>query len=211
MSYRPGDFLIGVSELISILLPGAAATYALIPVLGQMAVDAHLPQLEGAAAWVGAALVAYLTGHLIFLTGALLDRPYDLLRQRFYPRERDKTYLAATTVARSWLGADADATNTYKFATAVLALRHDTALAEVRQFEADSKFFRSLTILTVCLIVAGPLRLTTWHLLGGLVLLACCFWRYVERRWKATHRAFEYLMAIGHLDPAPTPTSTGAA
>jgi hypothetical protein len=199
MSYKPGDFLIGVSELVSIVLPGAIATYALTPALTRQAAAYSMPVSDGAAGWVAFIVLAYLIGHLIFLIGSFLDMPYDWLRQRLRPREKDGAYLAATRVATKLLGNDTAATNTYKYATALLALRHETASIEVRQFEADSKFFRSLTVLVGALMIAASptLQVTEWFV--GIALLGACFWRYCERRWKATRRAFEYLVTIQSL------------
>ena len=199
MSYKPSEFLISVSELVSILLPGALAAFILLPSFMQVAAAHRLPSLEGAAGWVAFVLLAYLMGHLIFLLGAWLDKPYDLLRQRLRPREKDSAYLAATAVAGAMLKNAQTATNTYKFATALLCLNYEMAAAEVRQFEADSKFFRSLTVLMILLL------LLCWRRLNGVevgviaLLLVACFWRYVERRWKSTRRAFEYLITVASL------------
>ena len=206
MSYKQNDFLIGISELVSILLPGALASYILLPTLEQAARSHGLPQLPEAGNWVAFILLSYFLGHLIFLVGAWLDKPYDLLRQRFRPREKDKAYAAATAVAKAMLEDAFEATNTYKFATALLSLRHEAAAAEVRQFEADSKFFRSLTVLMGLLLVLywGDLNTKEVAIVG--LLLVACFWRYLERRWKSTRRAFEYVVTVAAL-----PTDKDAA
>ena len=90
--------------------------------------------------------------------------------------------------------------NTYKFATAVLALNHEAAHAEVRQFEADSKFFRSLVVLGIGLLVVSVAALNTWLAIGVLAATSMCAWRYVERRWKATRRAYEYVVLLYGTD-----------
>jgi hypothetical protein len=91
------------------------------------------------------------------------------------------------------------ATNTYKFATALLCLNHETAAAEVRQFEADSKFFRSLTVLMILLLLLCWRQLSSGETAIIVLLLVACFWRYVERRWKSTRRAFEYVITVSSL------------
>jgi hypothetical protein len=196
MESKPSDFLIGVGEFIGILLPGSAVAYAALPALRTVADTYGLPALHGTAAWTAAAITAYLAGHLIFLIGSFLDEPYDWIRQRVRPREKDKTYQFATELAKRVLGQRYAALNTYKFATASLALNHETAHAEVKQLEADSKFFRSLVVLSLGVLAVSVALLKPWLAIGSLAAAAMCAWRYVERRWKATHRAFEYVVII---------------
>jgi hypothetical protein len=194
MSYKPGDFLIGVSELISVILPGAVASYELNPMLSRELYRHNLPMLNGTGAWVAFAVLTYLLGHLIFLAGSLLDIPYNWLRKWLWPREKDITYRAATEIAGELLGERVDATNIYKFATALMALGHETAFAEIKQLEADSKFFRSLTVLIALNLIAAAGDLTRAETAIAFLLLTACCWRYLERRWKGTRRAFEYVI-----------------
>lgn len=196
MAARPGDFHLGVGEFISILLPGAVVAYLALPLLKRTIDTLGLPAPEGGVAWAALAVVAYMAGHLVFLVGSFLDGPYDRLRQRWRPREEDHAYRLATEAARARLGSAAAAMNTYKYATATLALGHEQAHAEVRQLEADSKFFRSLVVPAAGAAVAAA---GMSHAVAALLCAAgaaLCAWRYAERRWKATRRAFEYLVAL---------------
>ncbi len=201
MSYKPGDFLIGVSELISIVLPGAIGAYLLAGWLTEVAERVGLPVPTGAALWAALGLLAYLLGHLLFLVGSVLDPLYDRLRKRLMRGTRNRPYQVASGIMRAALGSHADTSNTYKYATAVLTLRSDAALAEVRQFEADSKFFRSLTVLAAAIAVVALARGFRWEALAAAVALGACFWRYAERRWKSTERAFQYVVVLDTLHP----------
>lgn len=196
MSSKPNDFLIGVGELIGVVLPGSAIAYVLLPTLRKVAAIYDMPAIRGTAAWIAVAIMSYLAGHLIFLIGSFLDGPYDWIRQRIRPRGKDTTYLVATRLAEDVLGPGLVAMNTYKFATAVLALNHELAHAEVKQLEADSKFFRSLVVLGFGVLAVSLAMSQVLAALGSLVTVALCAWRFAERRWKATHRAFEYVVVI---------------
>jgi hypothetical protein len=196
VSSKPSDFLIGVGEFIGVLLPGSAVAYLLMPSLRDLAAKNELPPLHGTAAWLALAVISYMAGHLIFLIGSFLDRPYDWARQRWRPRKDDPAYQHATELAERVLGRRLAAMNTYKFATAILALNHDAAHTEVRQFEADSKFFRSLVVLGIGSVGVGIYEQNVWLAAGALLATMMCAWRSVERRWKATHRAFEYVVVI---------------
>jgi hypothetical protein len=203
MSYKPNDFLIGIGELLGFLLPGALAAYFLAPrVLQQLERMGHAP-LTGAAAWVAFAVMAYLLGHLVFLLGSFLDRLYDPLREQLHPREHDTTYNEADRLQKEILGEHEQAVGTrYRFATAYLLLRNAEAAGEVKQLEADSKFFRSLAVLLPILIACSWGALSPLERGVGLVFAIVCFWRYAERRWKATQRAWEFLIVSSRLSPA---------
>lgn len=204
MAEKPSDFLIGVGEFIGILLPGTVVVYVAAPKLLALAETYSFYSLTGSAAWVAFAITAYFSGHLVFLLGSFLDQPYDWIRQRFLPREKDKAYQNATAIAIELLGDRFCATNTYKFATALLALHHETAYTEVRQLEADSKFFRSLVVLWAGMFMVN-LWTTDFRLaLVCIALAAMCCWRYVERRWKANQRAFQYVVVINAISPDKT-------
>lgn len=199
MDAKPSELLIGVGELIGILLPGAVVTYLASPLTQRLDVVQSLPVLSEGAAWVAFVVGAYFAGHLVFLVGSFLDKPYDVVRQHFWPREDDSAYDAANEIRARFLGASARATNTYKFATALLALQHETAFAEVRQLEADSKFFRSLIVLALGLLVVTAATGQAGLAVGCLLAGAMCCWRYVERRWKATQRAYQYVVVLDAL------------
>ncbi len=216
MGAKPSDLLIGIAELVGVLLPGAVVAFAARPLLVTIAKAYSLPVPSDAAGWVAFAVVAYFTGHLVFLFGSFLDMPYDHVRQRLWPRERDEAYSAANGIRLQVLGVSARATNTYKFATALLALHHETAYAEVRQLEADSKFFRSLAVLAIGLFVASVVTGQAIAALSCAAVASLCCWRYIERRWKATQRAFQYVVVLNAIDAdvppnlalQPTPTKT---
>lgn len=82
---KPSDFMIGVINFLSILLPGAIATALLLYVSPELrAVNARLQQQDGFE-WVIGFAAAYFAGHLIFLAGSWLDPFYDFIRRRRDP------------------------------------------------------------------------------------------------------------------------------
>jgi hypothetical protein len=111
VSSKPSDFLIGVGEFIGVL-PGSAVAYLLTPSLREFAAKNDLPPLHGTAAWLALAVTSYMAGHLIFLIGSFLDRPYDWARQRWRPRKQDPAYQLATELAEGVIGPGLAAMNT---------------------------------------------------------------------------------------------------
>jgi hypothetical protein len=91
--------------------------------------------------------------------------------------------------------------NAFQWAKAHLAIKCPAALVEVQRMEADSKFFRSLVV--VLLFLAGWLfwkafkgNLNWLLFLSCLVLSGLSFWRYAERRFKATQQAYWFVITL---------------
>lgn len=114
------------------------------------------------------------------------------------------------------------AVNAFQWCKAKLALEHREALAEVERFEADSKFFRSLCAILILLLAwevvkagaaalwpDGPFDAIAPSLssryaglfAAGLLVFAAAFWRYAERRAKATSQAYWFALATSCAVP----------
>jgi len=125
---------------------------------------------------------------------------------------------------------DVPVINAFQWAKARLTIQCPAALLEVQRFEADSKFFRSLVVVLLVLILwfsvsallsnpaaaagvpsAAYSRLDAllarlsdprWGLVLLCVVLACLsFWRYIERRFKATQQAYWYVITLDYYPP----------
>ncbi len=86
--------------------------------------------------------------------------------------------------------------NTFQWCKAKLRLEHSGAMATVERFEADSKFFRSLVVVLLCLT---PWVLYMRHLqlaIACFFMLILAFWRYVDQRSKATNQAYWYIITF---------------
>jgi len=89
--------------------------------------------------------------------------------------------------------------NAFQWCKARLAVEHPEALAAVNRFEADSKFFRSFV--PVMLVVIGNEVATRgsgwriWAVVAG-VGLALAFLRYVEQRFKASQKAYWFVLML---------------
>ncbi len=92
--------------------------------------------------------------------------------------------------------------NSYQWARAVLRLRAPAALAEVLRHEADSKFFRSMFVVLLFILIMklGSIRGAEAfpipsYVLASLSILS--YWLYAERRQKSIQAAYQH--AITHL------------
>lgn len=230
MAEKPGDFLVSVINFFGVVLPGALLTYVFLVVFslrGAQVTDT-LPYLEDSSQqWAAFVVVSYLLGHFVSLVGSsldsLCDRCYtlkkiskdadlfkrakgvidDLLRRiggenngsanEGKDKGRDKVLKATKKISR--------------WANTFLRLASPDAAQQLDQLEADSKFFRSLSIvLVVCLLICGGyfFRVGFWPLALCIFLLILSFWRYANLRWKRTRLAYEFLVALacaGKLKP----------
>lgn len=82
---KPSDFMIGVINFLSILLPGAIATALLFSISPEVRAFAKGLEEQQALVWVSGFASAYFAGHLIYLVGSWIDPAYDFIRTRRDP------------------------------------------------------------------------------------------------------------------------------
>ena len=157
---KPADFFIGVIEFFSVLLPGAVVTAVIRPTVAPLIFGARgfLPPFSNPTQdWIAFVVAAYLLGSVLFLCGSFLDSfLYDQLRKAAVPVDRDGLYHHATSIKERVLpSAVASEVNTFQWAKATLRLQSANAISEIERFEADSKFFRSLTVAAFALLLVA--------------------------------------------------------
>jgi 8-oxo-dGTP pyrophosphatase MutT (NUDIX family) len=190
MGFEPQKFFVGLIDFFAVWLPGALLTYLAAARfgIGPMAHPADTMD------WVTFLFVSYLVGHLVFLLGSVLDSMlYDRVRNGMREHQIDRLANGGRLSSRpvralaTWMFSDSDegmrqakrlrneelgpvnataAVNAFQWCKAKLALEHPGALAEVERFEADSKFFRSFSVILLLLFV--------WKL-GELVAISLGF------------------------------------
>lgn len=93
-------------------------------------------------------------------------------------------------------------TNTFMWAGTVVRLKASAGAAEVDALSAQSKLFRSVTVLLPFAVFwAGLFQLSA--ILGWIAILLLCLWRFLYLRWSATERTYEYFIATSLLGAEP--------
>lgn len=127
------------------------------------------------------------------------------LAKKFFGRQPDSAVIQALRLkvrALSALSPSAAASiNTFQWSKALLSKEHPEGLAAVQRFEADSKFFRSFTIVLLVLAVVYGLQLKGLRALACLVLLLPALWRYVDQRFKSTQQAYWFVITLAAKSP----------
>ena len=169
----------------------------------------------------------------IFPAASRLDDGYDKgYRTAEVAKKGESAYLRASDLRCGVLGppqANVPASNpmnTFRWAKSTLMQRAPTAFADVQRYEAESKFFRSLTIalpivglLTAGRLFAGPMTepardaaspcaIAVLVLIATGTLMYLSYLRYAEQRFKSTEWAYVHVIILlsGPL-PAPSKTS----
>ena len=209
---KPNKFYVGVLDLFGILLPGAVAAALLEPRIGDLIFGSLVsrPSSEPAK-WAAFLVIAYFLGHLIFLLGSCLDPWYNKLRERFDPYDDKSAYQAATSIRDSILTEqERKPLNTFQWARAVLLAKCPAAAQDVHRLEADSKFFRSLLVVSALAALLFFIRGSVIEGALAVLLVVPCFARYYERRLKSTTQAYIHVVTLhrtGGLVREPKPKS----
>ena len=208
----------GVIDMFAVLMPGFLLVGALNTLGPWSLIDAGLPKGE-AAAWLAFAVEAYVAGHFIFILASGLDGfLYHRILRPVLDTDKGLAYRLASELKERYFGGELGPVdrlrpmNTFAWAKTIMALRAPLALADVQRYEADSKFFRSLTALMPFLFMillhgrrfSNADGMTMAVVMWVLFLLAG--WRYAERRFKSTQWAYNYVISMFGAAPLPPPT-----
>lgn len=235
MNYDPQKFFIGVVDLFSALLPGAALSY--LAYQTEFVRELLPAGVGGPQGWLIFFFASYLIGQLLFAIGAELDELiYQPLTRATYigqinrlkngenlaPEWKsqiaefmlgdrdDKALMQALRVKARALGPDFDSINAFQWCKARLSKLHPSGLAAVERFEADSKFFRSLIVALGLLVLAFLARWDFCYALLAFLPMPLALWRYTTRRSKAIRQAYWYAIALEDVAGTKNATPPGA-
>lgn len=197
MSYKPSDLFLGVIDFFAVILPGTLIAFLMLDFAKTNLFGLVLPAINSEIqGWSVFIFASYLLGHLVFLLGAFLDPVYDRVYVKRKRRNGDNLLDYATSVKNESLGKNRQITNTLQWASAIVRLESPNASIEIDRLDADSKFFRSITMVLFFIFIALSFR-SVWYIsLGCFGLMLLTFWRYAERRWKRTQLTYTYYVAI---------------
>ena len=230
MNFEPQKFFIGLTDFFSILLPGALLTFVLMGEVGSVVLADRAPELAGTGGWAAFLFVSYLVGHLVFLLGSWLDEFYDWARRHtlnmqiallakrgrllpwlaraliwlVFKGERNLAVNRAVRIKRQALeslGAE-DSINAFQWCKALLNVDSPPSFTVVQRLEADSKFFRSFSVVLVIILLIWPLQ-HKWPIAGIPVLLALlllALWRYMELRFKSINQTYWSVITLTARD-----------
>lgn len=192
---KPADFQLGLLDFFAVLLPGAIATWLLVQYLPPNLASAF--RLEGGdtasvAPWIVSLLTSYALGNFVFMGGSKLDTAYDRWRRSSKPLSEDALFNAANALKeRLTPSVVGGAFSTFKWARTYVGVHNPAARIEIDRFEATSKFFRGVVVISGALFAHFLLRERQAALaVGALVVGMLSFYRFCDQRWKMTEQAY---------------------
>ena len=196
---KPGDMLLGVLNFLAILVPGFVAI-ALIGLAKPNWVEPFISSIATLTTVreVAYAIAAYFVGQIAFLLGSILDPVYGSVRKILSPADNTKAYDCVEKIRNSYLKLDAEraAVNPYQWSKAILMAAAPTAADDINRFEADSKFFRSLAVVSVAVAATQVCPQSEGYLLSALIGALACFGGFYYWRTKCTTRAYLHIIAL---------------
>lgn len=197
---KPGDFLLGVLDFFAILLPGSLATWLVAqyipPAELRKALSFGFAEYETNpdAVLLGGALLlsSYMLGHFVHMTGSQLDVVYDRWRRRVKPTGNDATFKAADALRKQMTpNLTGGEFSTLKWSKAYIQAESPAARVEIDRLEADSKFFRSLIVVSIAFAAHFLLRVQSPAAFAAALGLAwLSFHRFRDQRWKLTELSY---------------------
>lgn len=186
---KPSDYYLGVSEFISILLPGFLVVISTMYFIeGAGGLDNQFSTLD----WLVLVAISYVSGHMLFAVGALWDEVNNLV-----PYHGNDHIIGKISILRGQYGdLDCKEINNYQWSKSMLSMLHSYGYMEVLRKEADSKLFRSLIIPQMIFMFYSWSELGVIYAIGMLLLTMMVFWRYREQRNKGCSIAYTHIISL---------------
>jgi hypothetical protein len=198
---KPAEFFIGLVDFFAILLPGGLATAICLQLadldtrfqaIKDKSILSNLPADQHWPLWVAFVVVSYLLGHFIFLVGSVsLDNLYDLTYYMVSKNESKELREHSTRLVKTALGLPENGKidSIFQWARVFVRLRSPATALEVDRLEADSKFFRSLTVLLFLasyLVPAAVCHSRIGQITAVAVILICFTGAAILGDWRKT-------------------------
>lgn len=200
MNFKPQNLYISVIDLFSIFIPGGIATVIIYHNFNDLIHSTFvIDERSTNYTWAIVLLYAYILGHFINRIGSNFDGWfYDKWKKRHAQSHKDKV--------KKLIDGDSDEgdiKSTFTRAKYRIIYSGSPIIQKIEKEMADSKFFRSLLVISFGLIfLYTSKRLFTdnfndnWWilLLLSIILGAFSCWSYFKLRYKSTVTAYKYVI-----------------
>ena len=193
-----GDKLkLGILDLMTILVPGGFLFIFLRPYIKGYIdiIGSSFPNLatKDAALYIGFIAIAYILGCFIYFLASYLDEwVYENVSKVFWSNAELTAHIVALKAEQTGIPSR-KVINAFKWSCGWLLKNHPPMYEEVERLMAESKFFRSMVIVS---LIAGLLIIQFRPMLMFPLLLLSLFSliRYLTQRKKSIATAYEYII-----------------
>jgi hypothetical protein len=194
---KPSDLFLNVLGFFAILVPGALLAYLGFDIVGGW-LGGALPVVTGEVPrWIAFVVASFLLGQALYALGSWWLDP--LYKARYVPYKTNKKGELLKNLTKrieKLMGDDKAMTTVYPWARAYVTVRDASAAASIERLDADSKFFRAMTLV---MVVAGFRFLGhgKWLLTVAIALaVGGSFLRFCHQRWERDETATELALAL---------------
>lgn len=195
MTVKPGDFFFGLVEFLAFIVPGMIL-FATIPEIIFPNIPDFLIIIKDKDVtpfgWVTFILLSYVYGHFIHHFCALLLNP--VYKLTYFKKKKRKHALFFESVESSIKEEFPVHTDLLQTASAYVRIKQPILISELEKYEANSKLFRSLSLLSIYLCFYPNLSF-----IGKLCLITIsflCFSKFANQRWNHRIAVYEYFTII---------------
>ncbi|BFM41486.1 hypothetical protein CFS9_01270 [Flavobacterium sp. CFS9] len=192
MIVKPGDFFFGLMEFLAYIVPGFVLSITL-PIYLNIGIPCYLDVKRDDPtifSWIAFILISYIAGHFIHHLCAMLLNP---LYEISYAKIKQKEYHEFLNLAENAIKERFSFHSDYlKIAEGFLRLNHSGLVAEIEVYEANSKLFRSLTVLGIylCFFPKMPIAVVVILVIASFF----SFLKFANQRWTYRFVVYEYFL-----------------
>jgi hypothetical protein len=162
MPYKASDFFVDVVAFFAVVLPGGLLAFLVLTRLQQFGELKSVPGfLTGVAGWLAFFAAAFLLGQALYAAGSwFLDHFYNRTYRLYKNKIKGDPGEPVRAIIKQQFPEPPRPTAT-PWARAYIGVRNAAAAAAIDELDADSKFFRSLTVALVIapyVFLQHPLR-----------------------------------------------------
>ncbi len=192
MNLKPGDLFFGLMEFLAYIVPGFILCITL-PVYFKLSfpIDIDIRIKEATLfSWFAFIMISYIMGHFIHHLCAITLNP---IYKFTYLKYKLKNHEPFIKLAEQSIRDKLPIHNDYlKISEAYLRLNYPSLVPELEKYEANSKLFRSLTLLGLYLCFLPDLNGPAITLL--LIISILSFTKFANQRWIHRFTVYEYFV-----------------
>jgi hypothetical protein len=203
MEYKPQDLFLSFYNFFSIALPGAILTQSIITSGLNQWVFPKISVVSGSPeAWVAFFVSSYFVGHFAQLIASPLDNIYDQWYEKHKTKQSSSLKDAAKQARNEILDKYEtlkDSKGTFPYARNYITAIDKSMDVKLENIEAESKFFRSLTIILFLSAIMFIRNQVVTVVFTYIFLAVVSCWRFLDLRWKHTQRTYQYFVVASAI------------
>lgn len=192
MNVKPVDLFFGLMEFLAFIVPGFILCITL-PIYLNMEIPDYLDVKSPTPtffSWFAFFMISYIIGHFIHHICAMILNP---LYKITYFKSKLREHQTFITLAENRIKEKLPMHSDYlKITEGYLKLNHPTLVPELEIYEANSKLFRSLSLLALYLCFYPNIPIITIPILVIVSILS--FTKFANQRWTHHFVVYQYFL-----------------